>query len=269
MQPAPSPAIRRRAFAPLLTLRDIQALTAVYTGSVDHLFIHIPKNAGVSLRKNRDLRWKMVGVHRQFLRDRAYVRELLTTMGAAGQHHGIAHARLRDLKPWLAQRLQPVAIVRNPWARTVSRYRFALLAAEQGSPFSVAGTDSFEAFLETRHEDGTRPFFWHRAVRGWYPQRDYVVDDSDHIAADILRQEHLGTDASAYFNLTQPPRPRNVTSSKAPEDWRSLYTSETVQAVAEWYAGDIEAFGFDFDTPATRNIWTPPLATDQRSPEND
>lgn len=240
---------RKRAFAPILTLRDIQALAALHSGRADHLFLHIPKNAGVSLRKNREVRWKMVGVHRQFLRDRAYTRDLLETMGQAGEHHGIAHARLRDIKPWIVARLRPVAVLRNPWARTVSRYHFARMTM----PTDRAPT-SFEAFLETRHADGARPFFWHRAVRGWYPQRDYVVDASGAIAADLLRQEHLGDDATAYFGLSAPPRRRNVTKDSA-ADWRTLYGPRTIQIVADWYASDIEAFGFDFDTPATRNIW--------------
>lgn len=253
--PISLPAKRKRAFAPILTLRDIQALAAVHSGKVDHLFLHIPKNAGVSMRKNRELRWKMVGVHRQFLRDRRYVRDLLNTMGEANEHHGIAHARLRDVKPWLSARLRPVAIIRNPWARTVSRYRFSQMAAEQGNQFTGARVMSFEAFLDTRFEDGGKPFFWHRAVRGWYPQRDYVVDTNGTIAADLLRQEHLGEDASAYFKMANPLAKRNTTRTGASQGWQSHYSAKTIQDIADWYADDIDSFGFDFDTAATRNVW--------------
>ncbi|MBY4894870.1 hypothetical protein KUL25_19095 [Rhodobacteraceae bacterium N5(2021)] len=206
------------AFASLITLRDIQALAAVSSGKADHPFLHIPKNAGVSMRRTRELRWKMVGVHRQFLRDRRYLRDLLKTMGDANKHHGIAHARLRDVKPWLAARLTPVAVIRNPRARTVSRYRFAQMAAQQGNSLDSARVMSFEAFLDTRFADGNKPFFWHRAVRGWYPQRDYVVDDDGNIAADLLRQEHWGDEARAYFDLAKPLERRNTTRTDASQD---------------------------------------------------
>lgn len=243
-----------KAHASFLKLRDIQVMLAVATGQARYLFVHIPKNAGVALARNPELRWKMVRANRHFLRDRAYVDGLLRAMGAAGEHHGIAHARLRDIKPRIVQRLQPVATIRNPWSRTVSRYLFAHHTANQGAPFASAKKMSFDAFLETRHEDGERPYFWHRAVRGWYPQLDYVVDANGQIVADVLRQEHLGDEAKSYFKLSQAPRRRNVTKSEK-SDWRELYTQKTISIVADWYQRDIETFGFDFDTPATKNVW--------------
>jgi len=243
------------AHVPLVTMDDLRASLAVHSGLARYLFVHIPKNAGVSMRAAPQLRWKMVGVHKTFLRDRDYLLALRRAMGEAGQHHGIAHARLRDIKPWLVRRLQPVAILRNPWARVVSRFRFAKLVAEQGSRFAGVTTDSFEAFLDTRHEDGNRPFFWHRAARGWYPQVDYVTDETGRICADLLRQENLTDESTAYFALSTPIRPRNVTRKGESVDWTSYYTPQTLQIVADWYARDIETFGFDFDTGATRNIW--------------
>ncbi|MGR3617649.1 MAG: hypothetical protein ACU0BB_16625 [Paracoccaceae bacterium] len=244
-----------RAHASFITARDVQAWVALNTGLARHLFIHIPKNAGVSLKKAPELRWKMVSVHRAFLKDRAYLDGLLEMMGAEQQHHGIGHARLRDVKPSIVRRLRPFAILRNPWARTVSRYRFAEQAVQQGKPFKVGPVDSFEAFLETRHQDGALPYFWHRAIRGWYPQRDYVVDDSGKIAADLLRQEHLDKDVTDYFHIKTPPRRRNVTRSEGKADWRSYYTDKTIQIVGDWYEDDIDTFGYDFDSSATRNIW--------------
>lgn len=239
-----------------MTLRSLHAQIAYRLRIADRLFIHIPKNAGVAVRKAPELRWRLVGVEPQFLRSRSYVRDLKAQMLLHNQHHGFAHARWRDVDPRVTARLQAVAVLRNPWARTVSRYRFAQLAVEQGTAFSVGDVSSFEAFLEQRHIYGNEPYFWHRAILGWYPQADYVTDEAGGVRADLLRHEKLDTEVPAYFGLDHPIRRRNVTSRGAREDWRSLYTPQTIQIVADWYARDVDLFGFDFDTPATRNIWS-------------
>ncbi len=178
-------------------------------------------------------------------------------MKAAGEHHGIHHARYRDLRPSVVNRLQPFAIIRNPWARVVSRFEFFKFAERSGSASSDYGPATFEEFLEERHKYGNREFYWHRAIRGWYPQRDYVVDDAGDIAVDLLRQEELKTEAMDYFDLSEPLARRNSSSKdvKQKRDYKDYYTPETIQIVADWYADDIETFGFDFDTSATRNTY--------------
>jgi hypothetical protein len=234
------------------TLREARAVLSWKLGLARYIFIHVPKNAGVGLRKMPELSWSLVAAYPHFHRSRAYTRGLTEAMAEAGEHHGNLHARWRDLDPRVTQRLRAVAIVRNPWARTVSRYRFGRLAVEQGKRPPEWMPDSFEGFLEQRHEDGARPYFWHRAVRGWYPQADYVTDEAGAIRADVLRFEHLDAEVPRYFGVDEPARKRNVTVN-AKGDWRDFYTERTRQIVADWYARDIELFGFDFDTPATRN----------------
>ena len=96
----------------------------------------------------------------------------------------------------------------------------------------------------------TRRTYWHRAIRGWYPQRDYVVDEEGRIAVDILRLERLDEEAQHYLGLEEPLQRRNETHGA---DYRDYYDARTIQVVADWYSADIEAFGFDFDTPARRN----------------
>ncbi|MEO1704965.1 MAG: sulfotransferase family 2 domain-containing protein [Pseudomonadota bacterium] len=236
-----------------MNVREARALVCVHLGIAKWLFIHIPKNAGVSIAKTPELANKLVRPEASFHISRAYTQALRETMAAAGEHHGIQHARWRDVKPWVRDRLQPVAIVRNPWARTVSRFRFAQTALETGKNRGFSVPDTLEAFLEERHEYGSRDFYWHRAVRGWYPQVDYVTDTNGTLKADILRQETLSEEAPRYFGLNRAPRPRNV-SQGTRSSYQDFYTPKTIQIVADWYAADIDFFGFDFDSAATRNF---------------
>ena len=109
---------------------------------------------------------------------------------------------------------------------------------------------NFDEFLEDRHRWGSEPFYWHRAVRGWYEQLDYVVDEGGNIACDILRTELLTSELTRYFGRA-PDRRHNVTLGAQP--YRMLYNARQIQIVADWYSRDIEVFGFDFHTTATRN----------------
>lgn len=221
-------------------------------GRADHLLIHIPKNAGVAFKKNAEIRKTLVACEPTFHINRDYTRRVGQTMKRDGEHHGYQHARLRDINPNVRRSLTPVATVRNPWARTVSRFRFSQLVNSQGKRPLTNDATTFEAFLEERHEWGDREFYWHRAIRGWYQQLDYVVDEAGDVPCDILRHEHLATEATEYFGLTKPLARANSSGPKS-KSYRDFYTPETIQIVADWYQTDIDYFGFDFDSPATRN----------------
>ncbi|MFN0114332.1 MAG: hypothetical protein ACKVPY_06615 [Paracoccaceae bacterium] len=235
------------------TLRELRAVAAWKTGRAKWLFIHIPKNAGVTMRKAPELSGRLIGAEPWFLKSPAYRRAVLETMRERGEHHGFQHARWRDIRPEVTAALRTVAVVRNPWARTVSRWRFAVTAMDQGVSAPGYAAASFEAFLEERHVYGHLPHYWHRAIRGWYPQADYVTDEAGLRRTDVLRMERFDQDAGRYFGLAGPLLQRNRSKSGS-ADWRSHYDARTIGIVAEWYARDIEFFGFDFDTPATRNV---------------
>lgn len=169
---------------------------------------------------------------------------------------GIGHCRWRDIKPTLRSSMDCFAVVRNPWDRVVSRYFFAkkMVEIEKKDPPGKYKLDSFEHFLSERFDWGDEEYFWHRAVRGWYPQKDYVTDENENLKCDILRFENLNLDACNYFKISTMTGPRNVTGMNE-GTYKDLYNDETIQLIADWYQDDIEFFGFDFDTGATKNIW--------------
>jgi len=224
------------------------------------IFVHIPKNGGMTIRRHPDLRNKIISAIPQNHISQDYTRRLEQKMRATGDHHGHEHARWRDLNVDLREKHRAFAIVRNPWDRVVSRYFFAkkVIEVEKGSSqygnHDYADVSSFEAFLEERHKWGAVEFMWHRAVRGWYPAFDHVSDEYNTVRCDILRFEEYNKDVKDYFGLLADPQPRNVTGLNK-GSYRDVYTPETIQIVADWYAKDIEHWGFDFDTGATKNYW--------------
>jgi hypothetical protein len=211
------------------------------------VFIHIPKNGGMTVRlgyKNQIVE-AGPGTHKS----EDYARAVKAAMAKHGEHQGLEHARWRDLRPDLQAR-RCFAVVRNPWSRVVSRYRFGLNTGGY-RPYDYT---TFKEFLDERHTWGNEPYYWHRAVRGWYPMLDHVTDEQGVLRCDILRTEHLVEDSQAYMGKTLPTRRRNVTRGD-PVDYRTFYNDDQIQIVAEWYAKDIEFFGFGFSGPATKNIW--------------
>lgn len=216
-------------------------------------FIHIPKNGGLTIRWSPLISVQPATPNTHI--SKQYTRDLLAQMKAVGDEPGFEHARWRDVHSWWWIDYQPVAIIRNPWDRVVSRYFFAkkVIEVEKKVPASYADVRSFEHFLEERHKWGNTPFMWHRAVRGWYPAFEHVVDPATGtVPVDILRFENYNEDFQRYFGVNSTPKPRNVTALNK-GSYQDLYTPETIQVVADWYKKDIEYWGYDFDTGPTRN----------------
>ena len=220
------------------------------------VFIHIPKNAGMTVRRSDALRDKIMWAGHQVHKSTNYTSAVKSHMDSIGDHHGFEHARWRDLNPNIVKAHGSFAVIRNPWDRVVSRYFFAkkVIEVEKKEPVGKHKIDSFEHFLEERFEWGDMKYMWHRAIRGWYPAYDYVTDKEGNIMPDILRFENLNQDLCHYFNIPVMTRARNVTALN-PGTYKDLYNKKTIQIIADWYKKDIETFGYDFDTGPTKNYW--------------
>ncbi len=211
------------------------------------LFVHIPKNGGQTIR--RGLPDRIIVAKSGNHISPEYTNKLHNMMSKHEEHHGNEHARWRDWRKDLRDKYRAFAIVRNPWSRVVSRYTFAHRRKEYQS-----GSGSFREFLEERHIYGEMPYYWHRPIRSWYQQKDYVTDESGGLRCDVLR--FATDDVCRYFKLSEPLQIRGV-SNIAGKDYRDCYGDEEYDIVADWYQRDIEYFGFTFDGHATENIWTP------------
>ena len=70
----------------------------------------------------------------------------------------------------------------------------------------------------------------------------------------MMRFEDLNDDLCDYFEVKEMSRARNVTDLNK-GTYQDIYTDKTIQIVADWYKADIDLFGYDFDTGATKNYW--------------
>jgi len=229
------------------------------------IFIHIPKNGGMTIRHPTSILRSNIIIPRQnTLISNDYLTAFTKRMKEVKQPNIPAeHARWRDLNLSLRSAHQSFAIVRNPWDRVVSRYMFKAIQ----TPGYLENTP-FEKFLEERHEfvGEARSFTWHLAVKGWFPAYDYVTDNNGNIQCDIIRFGHMNEDICKYFNLVKGTKLyiRNVSNGEKSENkttvvnrkpYQEFYNDKTIQIVADWYKDDINTWGFDFDSEATKNYW--------------
>jgi len=221
----------------------------------NYFFIHIPKNGGMTIRRSDKLQIQIASKNTH--KSELYSNMVVSTMNASGDHHGFEHARYRDIhEKYKMGDYKFFAVTRNPWARVASRFMFAKASIQLGkahAPKDYCDVSSLDAFLEDRHNWGGKEYYWHRAIRGWYNALDHVCDDNDIVMCDMLRLEHLNEDCEKYFGIPEMSGPRNVTAIKY--NYKDLYNEKSIQIVADWYKKDIEYWGYDFDTAATKNYW--------------
>jgi len=224
------------------------------------LFIHVPKNGGMTIRRNPEIRRNVILTTPNVHKSAEYTRGLQQKMRSTGDHVGYEHARWRDVIQAVREGYSSFAFVRNPWDRVVSRYFFAkkVIYLEKNSDHygktDYCDCSSFEAFLEERHKWGGVEYMWHRAVRNWYPTFDHVSDENGEVRCTILRFENYNEDIKSYLGLLSDPQPRNVTGVNK-GSYQDVYTDKTIQIVADWYKKDIDYWGYDFDSGPTRNYW--------------
>ena len=56
-------------------------------------------------------------------------------------------------------------------------------------------------FLRSDIFGGNEQFMWHRAIRGWYPCYDYLINEEGKVDVDILSFEKLDENICEYFKL--------------------------------------------------------------------
>ncbi|MCB1130452.1 MAG: sulfotransferase family 2 domain-containing protein [Verrucomicrobiae bacterium] len=195
----------------------------------DHrcIFIHVPKNGGISVANG------LFGVNRMM-----------------GGHFSVDFYETifgTDFANYFK-----FAISRNPWDRLVSAYHF----------LKSGGLYHGDATWAVRHLAGFHSF--HDFVDNWLdssnlrkgihfiPQYEFICDAHGRIAVDYVGRLEALDEAYAHIsqrlNLHHRPLP-HTNSSKRRTDYRTYYGDKQAEKVAAVYKRDIETFGYTFDPP--------------------
>ena len=209
------------------------------------LFVHIAKTGGTSVRTSlQPLRW----------RDPWYLPMFLCSRFSHLSGHRTATKLPRHAKIVAAKELLPkeffdslfkFAFVRNPWDLQVSSFHHI----RRERPQFLAGHENFEGFLRWKL-DPERPYQYHLDT-SIELQSDYLIDLQGNLVMDFVgRYERLEADfaeACKRIGIAQPELAHKRRAKDRERDYRSYYSTETVELVAKHFERDIELLGYEFD----------------------
>jgi Sulfotransferase family len=213
----------------LQQMRRSQSATGYSLAPFDRtnsIFIHIPKASGVSIA--RSLYGNLAG----------------------------GHMPMRDYEvafsPNFIRNSFVFTFVRNPWDRLHSAYRFLAKGGMNRADAAWlerhrAYMTDFKCFVENGLADPRVAASIHIT-----PQERYLVSASygyqaiDFVGFFETIKSDFHTVSSALFGKAISLAHANKTSGE-PSDYRQAYTDAMKEVVAEFYAKDIELFGYDFE----------------------
>jgi hypothetical protein len=240
------------------------------------IFIHIPKCGGSNFWS--DLNRKQLDSNNEVLYpdwnhltfDQKYLTEQLRLVDNVRADENIGHVRLSDWKQDLINEYKPFGIVRNPWSRAFAQYKNfmndsgphargadsnKLRAQDIQNRRTVRkkyNIESFEKWMKVTFELYNEvPYTWLSAHENWWSQKSYLVDTNDNFVSDVLRLENYDNDVKKYFSVQF----HKTNVAKDSTKYTEVYDDRLIQFVADVMKEDIDFFGFDFDTSATKNLW--------------
>ncbi|MEX0853106.1 MAG: sulfotransferase family 2 domain-containing protein [Bauldia sp.] len=199
------------------------------------ILVHVPKTAGQSIEMvflgKLNLVWEeraplLLQPNRDPTRGPPRLAHLY-----ASEYVGLGHVRPETFASYFK-----FGVVRNPWARAVSEYKFAY--RPRGVPFraflgEVIGRR--RGVVEARHID---------------PQVQFLcAADGTRMVDRVLRYESLASEfaevSQAIFGEAHSLPMRNVSRDRT--DYRVFYDDDSRQFIAKAYRDDVRTFGYEFD----------------------
>ena len=146
--------------------------------------------------------------------------------------------------------IKTIAVVQNPWERTVFLYEKLKNNMTQNEPYlEDVKNETFEEFVKNIHTSLDNPAnwpFWFNLSTAQTNWTEQVLPDGTVKQADyIIKIENLVEGFQPLADYFSRPAP-DFSLSYDPIDYRPYYTDETKQIIAELFKTDIARFGYTF-----------------------
>src|SRR5215472_10884404 len=208
------------------------------------IFIHIPRTGGKSVQRFFETNW---------------------------QDHMDISRYAEQLEPQTFASYYKFAVVRNPWDRLVSDYNFQKMKKASQATRSLLIHDergnkrSFSKWLEAVLSDPfcCEPAQWgarvSQGIHRWSPQVDWISINGKIAVDRVLRMENLQRDfAELCWILGLPSRDLPCYNWRCHRHYSYYHDESTRRVVEQFYAKDIETFGYRFDFPSGILRWGVP-----------
>lgn len=246
----------------LMVYKDLHKKIHFYNPNpedVTKAYLHIPKTAGM-LRKTNFVNGGdcMIIDYRHCNDDFVEQAMGLLELGADWKGVGI-HVKLEYIKPEVLEGKTIYTNVRNPWEKAHSQWRFA------SNHWDSVLRDSHNKVIQTIEQkyeitlkEHYLPEKWEDfSFQDWWEHRNKVTpifNVTNPIMGYATQCEYIkGYDVVCHDTRAFSHMPK-MNPSKVVRDYRNDYTPEMIQEVADWYKDDIDHWGYDFDTGATKNV---------------
>jgi len=252
--------------------------------TTDKLFLHIPKTGGISVRDKiaqikSATRLRRKHFTAEYEKQITEMHENGITFPTFDPNEDLKersyHFPVSKIRKEVLEQGTLFSIVRNPWQRLHSQWRFANnfwdgLVAEHNPLLEKMGREqgfnpkalglllpekwedwSFETFWNWRHYQ-IEPAIFAYSILSFFPQAEYLrMEDGSvgGIHVDFNNMEK-GLTQVLHTDIVLPQL--NVTETR--RDIRQDFSDKLIQEVADFFEADINHWGFDFDTGATKNV---------------
>lgn len=133
------------------------------------------------------------------------------------------------------------AVVRNPWDKVASQYYHRIKKKQIGDPII------FNSWVSKTYGNHKDPRYYNKQYKMFYPQIEWLKDYSGEIVIKkIIRFENINEEYESIakvFGLNKKLPHKNRGSN---DDYKTIYSNNSVEIIKEHFREDIELFGYDF-----------------------
>ena len=155
------------------------------------------------------------------------------------------------LRPEEFNKAVTFCVVRNPWSKVVSHYKYRVKTNQTGMADNFI---SFKEWVKQTYGENKNPFYYNNP-KMFAPQSNWLKDKNGVIKVkNILKFESLSRDFENFSKTLgiQTKLPHLNATKKG--HYADYYDKETVEIVGEWFKEDIELFNYEFDKNGSNNV---------------